>query len=263
MAAEPARTNRNADPESTSSLPRFHLGGEDVHIWTAGLDLPEHKAAGFYALLSDDEKARAARFHFEKDRLHFIAGRATLRMLVAGYLGRQPAKVQFSYTSFGKPFLKSVSGESEYQFNLSHSNDRVVYIFSLARQVGIDLEQIRVMPDQDRFAEFYYSRSECAAINALDILEKRRAFYKIWTCKEAVFKAIGAGLTKEISQTEVSLNGDAQPRLVCIDGDPAQAVGWHLELFAPFENYQAAFAIQEGSGRQVIFQPVDGLFGAV
>ena len=229
--------------ENTSSSIKFHLMDEDVHIWS--ITLPSDQTIGqYYSLLSSDEKERSGRFHFEKDHRHYVLGRAILRVLVASYLGMQPFDIQFGYSQLGKPFIPTYPA---LQFNLSHCKDRAVYIFNLERQVGIDLEHVLTQFDEDRFAAFYFSSKECALINSLDGLEKTSAFFKIWTCKEATLKAIGSGLTKEISQTEVSLNTDNQPHLLCIDGDKQLAAAWHLELFTPFDGYQAALAIESRS----------------
>jgi 4'-phosphopantetheinyl transferase len=112
------------------------------------------------------------------------------------------------------------------------------------------------MPEQDRFVEFYFSPQEIAFINSLSGREKTTAFFRVWTCKEAILKAIGAGLTKEISQTCVSLSSPALPRVLSLDGDMRQAAGWHLELFTPFDGYQGALAI-ESQDCSVSFHQVD------
>jgi len=231
-----------------------------VHIWQARLDQADPGRVDYFSLLSEDEKERAARFFFERDRHRYIVGRATLRLLLAGYMDAQPAEIQFGYSPLGKPFIKTKSHRSELQFNLAHSHDRAVYSFSTGGRVGIDIEEIHSMPGMGRFAEFYYSPRECLLFNSLEGHDKLRTFFKIWTCKEAVFKAIGAGLTKDISQTEVSFNSSQQPELVCIDGDRRQAHGWHLELFAPFDGYQAALAV-ENLASNLIIRTVDDISG--
>ena len=71
----------------------------------APLDLDEHRLAGLHATLSADERGRAARFHFERDRKHFIAARGLLRELLGRYLARAPASLRFAYGPRGKPFL--------------------------------------------------------------------------------------------------------------------------------------------------------------
>ena len=55
------------------------------------------------SVLSPDEIARAGRFQFEKDRIHFTRCRSALRQLLAGYLAIPAAEVRFEYLTSGKP----------------------------------------------------------------------------------------------------------------------------------------------------------------
>ena len=59
------------------------MGEDDVHLWRVDLNALAGEEARWSELLSDDEKIRAARFHFAVDRQHFIAGRAWLRRVIA------------------------------------------------------------------------------------------------------------------------------------------------------------------------------------
>ena len=62
---------------------------------------PEH----LHQNLAADEKARAERFYFEKDRKHFIVARGVLRAILGRYLNRAPECLSFCYSSYGKPAL--------------------------------------------------------------------------------------------------------------------------------------------------------------
>jgi hypothetical protein len=55
------------------------LGAREVHAWLIDLDRPQAGDRLETAGLSADERARAARFHFERDRTRFLHGRAALR----------------------------------------------------------------------------------------------------------------------------------------------------------------------------------------
>src|SRR4051812_30916713 len=80
------------------------LGPKEVHIWAASLEAPASTLAHFAATLRPDERERAARFHFERHRNRFIAGRGLLRAILSRYLRVEPATLDFSYGSNGKPF---------------------------------------------------------------------------------------------------------------------------------------------------------------
>ena len=49
------------------------LTEKEVHVWSARLDPPNVRAEAVTRMLSEDERDRAGRFHFAKDRLHFVA----------------------------------------------------------------------------------------------------------------------------------------------------------------------------------------------
>src|ERR1700730_16298502 len=95
----------------------------EVHVWAAHLE-----EIGFdpraLSSLSQDERDRAARFHFERDKRRYERRRCLLRVLLARYLCSEPAAVPFRYGPQGKPELAE---SSELQFNLSHSNGRALF----------------------------------------------------------------------------------------------------------------------------------------
>src|ERR1700738_3809350 len=73
-----------------------------VDVWSVRLDEPA-RAGSEVGVLSPDEVARASRFHFEKDRIHFAQCRSALRDLLAGYLAIPAAEIRFEYLASGKP----------------------------------------------------------------------------------------------------------------------------------------------------------------
>src|SRR5262245_23822450 len=114
--------------------------GDDIHVWHAALDRDERVVAHLESTLSPDEKARADRFHFLKDRNHYIVGRGLLRELLGAYLQQPPAGLEFSYAQYGKPFLSGANASRRLSFNLAHSAGLVVYAVARERNLGIDVE---------------------------------------------------------------------------------------------------------------------------
>jgi 4'-phosphopantetheinyl transferase len=232
------------------------LNSKDVHVWWASLDPPWKSLPELIMLLSDDEKARAKRFHFEHHRLRYVAGRACLRQLLGSYLGLHPAQVEFDYSQLGKPMLKNTFEGQVLQFNLSNSEDRVLIAFSWERLIGIDLEYIHPVPDKDNIARQFFCESECALLLSLSGEEKSKTFFELWTCKESLLKAMGTGLTTPINEVEVALN-NGNARLVSIATDPCPAADWQFRLFQPAPGYQAALAVK-GSGWKPTFYHAAG-----
>lgn len=218
----------------------FDLSNEAVHVWRASLNQMKHRLDEFNSLLSSDEKERVNRFYFEKDRDHFIAGRGLLRILLGNYLGKEPAQVHFSYGPYGKPALKPETRSEGIQFNISHSGDLFLLVLGRDRLVGIDVEAVQPAFDVTKFAAYSFSSNENALLASLSGDEKQRAFFKIWTCKEAFSKANGDGLTMPTEESEILLDADGGVQL----GNAQKASCWRLETFEPLPAYPASIAIE-------------------
>ena len=234
-----------------STLLSQPLPDSDIHIWCTPLNVSQEDLSHYISLLSLDEKTRAERFYFEKDRNHFIVGRGLLRTLISRYLEMNPAQIEFVYEDHGKPALKPVLQDKTLGFNLSHSKDLALYAFSWDRKVGVDVEHIHPMPDIDDFAERFFSSRESAYINSLSGQQKEAVFFKLWTCKEAFLKANGNGLTLPINEVEISLETESSVRLQSIGKEKEQTAHWRLEIFNPVPGYQAALAVEGYEGRIV------------
>ncbi len=163
-------------------------------------------------VLNGEERARAARFHFEADRAHWMRSRALLRMGLAERLGMAAQAVELVAEAGGKLRLH---GTARLEFNLSHSGDLMALAFHEV-PVGIDIEVWQPdLPAAD-LAGHEFRPEEAAAIRAS--AEPRRLFYQLWTAKEAVMKCTGLGMS--LSPAAIVVQGDAARRT---DVEPAEA----------------------------------------
>ena len=217
------------------------LAGAEVHVWAAPLELPEARLAVIVAMLSPDEQVRAARFHFERDRGRFIAGRGFLRALLGRYLQTEPAQLQFSYSPRGKPSLAAPANNGLH-FNLAHSDALALLAVTRACPVGVDVERINPLRDAEGITERFFSPRESAALKALPADQKPAAFFNLWTRKEAWLKATGDGISEFLSKSEVSFLPDEPARFLSILGDTQAAAAWTLEDLKPAEGFKAALA---------------------
>ena len=188
----------------------------EVSLWTGKLDaLSASELTQLHQLLDKAERYRAARFHFEKDRQHYIAARGLLRELVADKLGTSPASIQFAYGAHGKPAVaqRALDGRALH-FNLSHSAGWAMFACAWEREVGIDLESTsRLAPDDahlSALAARILSPSEFDLWRELpDAAARHAAFLRAWTRKEAYAKATGAGVFDGLREIEVILDAMA------------------------------------------------------
>jgi len=211
-----------AAPERPTLLP-----GE-AHVWRAsgGPDAAALARSAF--VLSDDERARAARLHFERDRIRFIRAHGVLREVLARYLAAPPARLSFVKGPFGKP---SIAG-SALEFNLSHCEDMVVVAISGCGAVGVDVERVRDMPDAKSLAAHFFAPAENAALAAAPVSERRGLFFSIWTRKEAYVKATGEGLSRPLDSFEAARLEPPPPPCAALCDLPLGP--WHAGALASF-----------------------------
>ena len=243
-------------PEAVGAIatPDFVLGHGEVHIWRAALDLPPAQMATLSLLLSDDERDRAARFRFDRDRDRFVAARGLLRTLLGRYLGTEPGAIRFVYDcrcgsphcrpEHRKPALAPACGDW-LRFNLSHADGLALVALAEVREVGVDLERIGEDQPWGELAELagaIFTPREFADLSALPAQECHAAFFACWTRKEAYTKARGIGLSAPLDQFVVPI---ATPDHGAFAGVLADSSGmpWSLYDLAPGHGYVGALAV--------------------
>ena len=190
-------TTMMSTSEATTALPSAGTGWEraqpgTVSVWRVRLDSPSLRAAPLEAVLSVDERARAARLHFEHSRRTFIVTRAVLRLILSRQMGTEPDAVRFVYSAEGKPSL--VAAGCRLRFNVSHSGDVALVAVTIGVEVGVDVERVRPVPDALSIARRFYTAREATLVGQQTEGERDRVFLSIWTRKEACLKAVGRGL---------------------------------------------------------------------
>ncbi len=166
------------------------LAEHEVQVFRARLDVDEDRLEDFASVLDPGETARAARFRFPVHRARFVASHGLLRTLLGKYLGIGAGEVRFARSRYGKP---SVEG-SGLKFNMSHSEELALFAFARDREVGIDVEFRKPdFPALELARNVFTERErELLASGAVD-------FFRIWSCKEALAKAAGTGISKSFA----------------------------------------------------------------
>ncbi|MGC2060966.1 MAG: 4'-phosphopantetheinyl transferase superfamily protein [Candidatus Sulfotelmatobacter sp.] len=224
-------------------MPQIELAEDEVQLWRVDLEAIRSHEFRWQEVLSSDETARAARFHFAADRQRFVASRAWLRTILAAFLVAEPRELNFSYSKNQKPSLGSAYAKSGIGFNVSHSGGIALYAFARHREIGVDVEQIRRDFDVESIAERFFSVSEREQLAALPEFEKVDAFFRCWTRKEAYIKAIGEGLSLPLSQFDVSLEALETNALLSTRPDSAEADQWTIREVPGGTGYRAALCV--------------------
>ncbi len=226
---------RNAAPEP--------LRDGQVALWRVWTDdLPAGRLEELAALLNGEERSRAERFRFDRDRNRYIVSRASLRLLLGEYTQTRATDLEFVYGDQGKPALATPIDEVE--FNLSHSADLCLFAFANFRRVGIDIESKERDVSFVELAMRFFSKSEYEAIRQLSPSNRREAFYAVWTRKEAYIKALGEGVTHGLDNFSVTVDPESETVLVNSKRDPEASSLWQLRSFQPAEDFAGAVAAE-------------------
>jgi 4'-phosphopantetheinyl transferase len=214
-----------------------------VEIHCFSIDVDAERLRELDDFLSWEERERATRLRFDRDRNRFIACRGILRELLG-----MKSRENFVYGAFGKPRL----ADSEVRFNVSHSHGMAMIAMVRGREVGCDIERIDPSFVDDKIPERFFSPCEVAALRALSEKDQCEAFFRCWTRKEAYIKACGMGMSLALDSFDVTLNRPA--------GLLRGAEGWSLyDVEAP-DGYAAAIVLEDQLG---ITMPTNSLISSI
>lgn len=217
------------------------LAEGEIHLWAMSLEVATNRLQVYQQWLAEDECQRASRFLFDKHRYRFTAGRGQVRDILSRYAGLEPGELEFSYSSLGKPSLKTLGSSVDLTFNFSNSSSLGLLSVTRDVELGVDIERLRDVQNMIGLAERFFDKEEVANLKSCSDALQRQNFFHCWTCKEAYLKAVGKGLSFPLNKVLVTLNAN-QPRYVSIDGDARESVAWSLTCVKPAPGYLGALA---------------------
>jgi len=213
--------------------------GPTIELWSWPLDVGTEERERLARWLSPDELDRVRRLISGRDRERHVAARGRLREILATRVAAPPAALRFARGGHGKPRLAWPAAGPH--FSLSHSRGLAVLALCAGAELGVDVEEVR--PLRAGVAERCFSPREVAALLALPPAERLRAFYRCWTRKEAVLKALGDGLARPLADFDVTLAED-DPRLERLRGEPEAPRLWKLVHVVPAAGFVGAVALR-------------------
>ena len=219
-----------------------------AHVWRAFLDKSEKVLNHLLSVLSIEERQQANRFVQAEHRRRFIVAHAALREILSCYLNLAPENIVFIHNAHGKPYLppsvEITTATPNIQFNMSHSNEVALIAVTRDHEIGIDVQYMKSEIDLEGIAQRFFAPEESRQLIGMPESEKKEAFYRGWTRKEAYTKAIGAGLSFSLSRFVVTLEAEVgMAALRQVDHSAQQVAQWSLGSLHPFQDYAVALAV--------------------
>jgi len=220
-----------------------HLDNE-VHVWFAEPDAitDADQLTYFQSILASDEKARHDRFHFEKDRKHYLVAHALVRLALSNYAGNNPADWKFSANAHGRPEIESPDTMRGLRFNLTHTNGLCACVVTLERDCGIDAEALANRHNLKKIADRMFAGPELEEISELAEGDRGERFFRHWTLREACCKALGVGLAGSTKDFYFNVMDEKRPRVIFTPGS-GQADQWQFALVRITDSHLVAIAV--------------------
>jgi 4'-phosphopantetheinyl transferase len=205
-------------------------------------DLDEGALAGELDALSEEERARCARFVFARDRRDSAAAHVLLRRSLSARDPRPAGEWTFVPGRNGKPVLAPAGHDGRgLSFNIAHTRGLVACAVACDVRVGIDVEPVDGGVDTLELARHHFAPAELAHLAGHPPEERAARFAELWTLKEAYVKATGAGVLDGLDECVFVLDGATT--LGFAPADRPQAGAWTFALFG-LEGYRLAVAVQ-------------------
>jgi len=213
----------------------------EVHIWH--LDIYRLACSLRGALGGKEDQGGIS--SFTAGQLRF-ARRFYLRLLLGAYLDLPGKSVKINRSNRGKPVLDSSVHDSDLQFSMAKSDDRLLIGFSTSGSLGVDLEPSqRQARNALGVARRYFSPGEADSLSTMAPSDLDQAFLRTWACKEAVVKASGLGIANQLCRFTVETDLSLPATMLDFDGEKAS--DWSLGLIEPEEGFLGAVAMRSGS----------------
>lgn len=201
----------------------------ELHVWRIELDIRQRLYSLLASLLSPEEIYDANTFIFEEELRRYQISHGLKRLVLSKYLNISPKAIHFETAQYGKPFISHLQNPLNIQFNLSHSHNLILMAITLRDTVGIDVEYYAKEFFEETLINTIFSPKEQLFFSSLtEEEERKKAFYRCWTRKEAYLKAQGIGLISDLKSISVDLNEFPSDHWLSIPSNLKEKTAWKL-----------------------------------
>lgn len=229
----------NIEWSEVESAPPLEPGA--AHVWQLPMEASESQLQEHVQRLSAEEQAQAYRFVRPELTRRFIMRRSLLRIVLDQYLQPLGTPLAFRFNNFGKPYLDGGGPAARILFNTSQTHEMALLAVCREHEIGIDVEYLRPISEFVQLGKRFFTSAEQQEILAMPEEKQLRAFFWIWTGKEAILKACGIGISTGLKRASIGIRTSG-PHLDMLDRDLGDVRSWKLRGFVPHEDYQTTLA---------------------
>ena len=197
--------------------------------------------------MNEEERARWKRYRLDRPRREFALCRAALRALLCRRLGCANGDLTFEEGEHGKPSAVVRGQPASVSFNVSHSGRHGLIALAGRGRLGVDVEPRSARRNLDVLIGETLTPAEQSRLASVGATRRRQLFFRLWTMKEALVKALGTGFQLHISEIEIPAPMRNGQRLCEFRFPHLPEVRWRLENLGSPE-FAAAIA-HEISGK--------------
>ena len=228
----------------------WHLYRESGSVKVFHVDLMPDTAREASAMdwLDAQEQVRWDHFRHPRPQREFGLSRAALRAILCSQLGCSNEELTFNTSEYGKPFALAGGIQAPVRFNISHSGSHGLIALAPEGRIGVDVEERVTRLGIDGTIESMFTSNERAELASAEGEQKIHLFFRLWTMKEALVKALGRGLYLDLSGFEipVAVRGGVE-RCSTFHFPQVPAVRWQLENLGS-RGFAAAIAYELDPG---------------
>jgi 4'-phosphopantetheinyl transferase len=218
-----------------------------IDVWLAyyGQISDPRLHAHYRALLTDEERGKEFRFYFPDDQRRYLVTRALVRTVLSRYLDVAATDWRFANNSYGRPAIANLTrAECGLSFNISHTRGLIALAVTQHREIGVDVENVRVREAAIEIADRFFAKAEVTDLANVPPERQHDRFFEYWTFKESYIKARGMGLSIPLGQFSFHYPHERAVQLAVDPELQDDAARWSFWQYRPTSEYLLALCAE-------------------